>query len=257
MRRVLVVGVGCGHPDQVTVQAVRALDEADALLVVRKEGREALAAERQAIIDRHRTAGPLPTVALEDPHRPWRTDPDYDAAVARWQEQRAERWGRAIADAVPDGGAALFLAWGDPSLYESTLSIVREIDARGDVPIEIEVIPGVSALHALTARHAVPLNRVGRPVLVSPARLLTDGLPDGNDDVVLMLDVHGALASIPADGIDVYWGAYLGTDDELLVSGPLADVRDRIAELREEAAARKGWMFDIALLRRRVDGAAW
>lgn len=257
MRRLSIIGVGSGHPDQVTVQAVRALDAADVLFVVTKDGREELAEARRQIVARHRTTGPLREVALSDPHRPWRTAPDYRAAVARWREQRTERWERAIADELADGETGAFLAWGDPSLYESTLAIVRAIEARGDVPLEIEVIPGVSSVHALTARHRIPLNRVGRAVQITPARLLADGMPDGVDDVVVMLDAHGAIAQIPPEGIDVYWGAYLGTDDELLISGPLADVAPEILRVREAASSRKGWMFDISLLRRRDQGDAW
>ncbi|MCK9249772.1 MAG: precorrin-6A synthase (deacetylating) [Solirubrobacteraceae bacterium] len=257
MRRLSIIGIGSGHPDQITVQAVRALNDADVLFVVTKEGREELTEARRRIVARHRTTGPLREVTLADPPRPWRTAPDYRAAVARWREQRAARWARAIADELDDGRTGAFLAWGDPSLYESTLAIVRDIDGRGEVPLEIEVIPGVSSVHALTARHRIPLNRVGRAVWITPARLLADGMPDGVDDVVVMLDAHGAIARIPPERIDVYWGAYLGTDDELLISGPLAEVAPEILRVREEATARKGWMFDISLLRRRVDDEAW
>jgi precorrin-6A synthase len=66
-----------------------------------------------------------------------------------------------------------------------------------------------------------------------------------------MLDGKLAFNSIDPAGIDIYWGAYLGTPDELLISGDLAKVRDEIVRVRAEAAARKGWMFDTYLLRRR------
>jgi precorrin-6A synthase len=66
-----------------------------------------------------------------------------------------------------------------------------------------------------------------------------------------MLDGKLVFNSIDPAGIDIYWGAYLGTPDELLISGDLAKVRDEIVRVRAEAAARKGWMFDTYLLRRR------
>ncbi len=75
-------------------------------------------------------------------------------------------------------------------------------------------------------------------------------MPEGIDDVVVMLDGRQTFATIDPTGLDIYWGAYLGTDDELLIAGPLADVRDEIARVRAEATARKGWMFDTYLLRR-------
>lgn len=42
----------------------------------------------------------------------------------------------------------------------------------------------------------------------------------------------------------------MGTPDEILVSGKLAEVAGRIEELRTEARARKGWIMDTYLLRR-------
>jgi precorrin-6A synthase len=55
---------------------------------------------------------------------------------------------------------------------------------------------------------------------------------------------------VDPDGVEIYWGAYLGTPDEILLSGPLAEVADEIARVRAAARERKGWMFDTYLLRR-------
>lgn len=251
MRRLLLIGIGAGDPDHVTVQAVGALNRFDVLFLVTKDGADELVALRRAVLARHRTAGPHRTVALADPPRPWRDAPDYRAAVARWREERAALWEVALRDELHDGETGAFLAWGDPSLYESTLAVVQEIAGRGAPPLELEVIPGVSSVHALTARHRIPLNRVGRAVLITPGRLLADGLPGEVDDVVVMLDAGSALAALDPTGLDVYWGAYLGTEDELLISGALGDVAGEIDEARARAKARKGWIFDIYLLRRR------
>jgi len=251
MRRLLLIGIGSGDPDHVTVQAIRALDALDVLFVVTKDGTDDLVALRRHIVDRHRTTGAHATVELPDPPRPWRDAPDYPAAVARWREQRVQQWERAFRDHLDEDVSGAFLVWGDPSLYESTLAVVQEVAARGEVALDYEVIPGVSSVHALTARHRIALNRVGRPVQITPARLLADGMPDGVDDVVVMLDAHATFATLPPAGIDIYWGAYLGTRDELLVCGPLAEVAEEIARVREEARRRKGWMFDTYLLRRK------
>jgi precorrin-6A synthase len=245
VRRLLLIGIGTGDPDHVTVQAVRALNAFDVLFVVTKEGADELVALRRAVVARHRTAGPHRTVELADPPRPWREAPDYPAAVARWREQRRTQWEAAMHAHLGDGETGALLVWGDPSLYESTLAVVTTIAG-----LEYEVIPGISSVHALTARHRIPLNRVGRAVQISPARLLAGGMPDGVDDVVVMLDAGTTLATLPPDGLDVYWGAYLGTGDEILICGPLADVADEIVRAREAARARKGWVFDIYLLRR-------
>ena len=114
------------------------------------------------------------------------------------------------------------------------------------------MIPGISSPVALAARHKIPLNRQGRFVQISPARLLRDGVPEGVDDVVVMLDGQQTFALIDGSDFDIYWGAFLGTSDQILISGPLDEVRDEILQVRAEAAARKGWMFDTYLLRRRL-----
>lgn len=253
MRRLLLIGIGAGDPGHVTQQAMQAIDAFDVLFVVTKDaGTDELVALRRHAVDAHRSPGrPYRAVDLPDPPRPWRDAPDYRAAVDRWREQRAEQWEAALREHLAEDQTGAFLVWGDPSLYESTLAVIDEIAARGHVPFAHEVIPGVSSVHALTARHRIPLNRVGRAVQITPARLIAGGLPEGVDDVVVMLDAHATFATIPADGIDIYWGAYLGTPDELLMSGPLAEVAQEIVRAREEARARKGWMFDIYLLRRR------
>lgn len=250
MPRLLIIGIGVGDPDHVTVQAVRALNAFDVLFVVTKAGVDEPLALRRTVVDRHRTAGPFRTVELADPPREREIDGDHRAAVSAWRAARTAAWTTAVAEHLGDDETGAFLVWGDPSLYESTLAIVQTVAAGSPVPLPVEVIPGVSSLHVLTARHRIPLNRVGRAVQITPARLLADGMPDGVDDVVVMLDAHATFATIPPAGLEIYWGAYLGTDDELLRSGPLADVAGEIAALRADAKARKGWMFDTYLLRR-------
>ncbi|GAA2182413.1 precorrin-6A synthase (deacetylating) [Brooklawnia cerclae] len=251
-RELLLVGIGAGDPDWLTLEAVKAIQRLDVLFVVLKEeDLDDLVEARRAVVERHRTE-PLRTVELRDAQRPWRSAPDYNAAVSAWRKQRLEQWSAAVAAELADGQVGGFLCWGDPSLYESTLAIVDELVAASDgTTLTRRVIPGISAVHALTARHGVPLNRQGRAVQIMPARLLSGGLPAGVDDAVVMLDSRGLFATIDPAGIDIYWGAYLGTPDETLIRGPLAEVRGEILRVRDEAVARKGWIFDTYLLRRR------
>jgi precorrin-6A synthase len=250
MRRLLLIGIGAGDPDHVTVQAVRAINAFDVLFLVTKTPADELAAVRRDLLARHRSSPAHRTVELADPPRPWRETPDYPAAVARWRAERLSLWEDALREHLAESETGAFLVWGDPSLYESTLTIVGAIARNGAVAIDYEVIPGVSSIHALTARHRIPLNRVGGAVQITPGRLLAGGMPDGVDDVVVMLDPGASFATIDPAGIEIYWGAYLGTPDEVLISGPLADVAGRIAREREALRTRKGWIFDTYLLRR-------
>ena len=251
MRELVLIGVGAGDPEWVTLAAVRAIQEIDVLFVVVKEREyDDLVEARRSIIERHRTR-PLTMVELLDPPRPWQSVPDYPAAVAGWRAHRLESWGQAVSGHLGEGQSGGFLVWGDPSLYESTLAIVEQLVASASEEITYRVIPGVSSVLALAAAHRIPLNRQGRAVQISPARMLAGGMPEGVDDVVVMLDGKQAFASIDPAGLDIYWGAYLGTPEQLLVSGPLGDVAEEIIRVRADAAARLGWVFDTYLLRRR------
>ena len=59
--------------------------------------------------------------------------------------------------------------------------------------------------------------------------------------MVVMLDADCAFARPrrPTD-VEIYWGAYLGTADELLVSGQLAEVADEIAARPRRGAGAQG-----------------
>ena len=161
-------------------------------------------------------------------------------------------WGRALRDELADDAVGGLLVWGDPSLYDSTIDVIERILTAGTIVFEYEVIPGISSVHALTARHRIALNRVGGAVQITTGRrLANDGWPDGIDDLVVMLDADCSFRAVDPDGVEIFWGAYLGTPDELLVAGPLAEAGPKIEELRAEARRRKGWIMDTYLLRRR------
>jgi len=249
MRRLLVIGIGAGDPSQITVEAIEALNAVDVLFEIER-GATDLTVAREEICCRHLRPGRAPRVIkLAEPARDRRT-PEYGAAVERWRAQRAQVWESAIGD-IADDACAGFLVWGDPSLYDSTISVLDEIHERGVVAFSCDVIPGVSSIHALTARHRISLNRIGGAVLLTTGRRLAErGLPDGVDDVVVMLDANCSFRHVSDEPLDIYWGAYLGTQDELLVSGPLSVVASEIERVRAEARERKGWIMDCYLLRR-------
>ncbi|CAO5155404.1 Precorrin-6A synthase (deacetylating) [Frankia sp. AiPs1] len=267
MRTLLVVGIGAGDPDQLTLQAVRALERADVFFVLDKGPAAAdLVALRREILDRHLGAGAYRVVEAPDPRRDRAPADDgtpgaadYPAAVDDWHARRAELYERMIASELADEGCGAFLVWGDPSLYDSTLRILERVAARGRVAFEHEVIPGITSVQALAARHRLVLNRIGAPVTITTGRRLAEhGFPPDVDDVVVMLDGTTAFRALADSGsdpergpdLDIYWGAYLGTDDELLIHGRLADVAGTIARTRADARRRKGWIMDIYLLRR-------
>ena len=250
MRRILVIGIGAGDPDHLTVQAVKALNQVDVFFVLDKgEEKSDLVRLRRDVLDQHADQRPHRVVEAQDPDRD-REAATYPPAVGEWRRRRADICERLIAGELSDDECGAFLVWGDPTLYDSTIGVLEAILERGTVDFDYEVVPGISSVSALAARHRVPLNRVGRPVQITTGRRLADGFPPDVDDVVVMLDAAGAYAKVPQDDLEIFWGAYVGTDDEILVSGPLAEVAARITAERAAARERKGWIMDTYLLRR-------
>jgi len=251
MKKVFVIGIGAGNPDYVTVQAINALNEVDVFFVMDKgEEKEDLVRLRQEICGRYIKNKRYRTVEAPDPPRD-RTPSSYEPAVRAWHEQRAAIYERLIREELGENECGAFLVWGDPSLYDSTLRIIEQIIARGTIAFEYEVIPGISAIQALAARHRIVLNRIGRPIQITTGRNIAEGLPNNVDDVIVMLDANCSFKTIDDPDIDIYWGAYLGTEDEILVAGRLPERMDEIERLRAEAKAHKGWIMDTYLLRKR------
>jgi precorrin-6A synthase len=252
MRKLYVIGMGAGDPEYMTAQAIRALNEIDVLFVLQKEEEQQDLVELRRVICERFIDDPESYRVVEAPDPPReRGTASYRDAVADWRRRRADLCVRLIRDEVGDGERGAFLAWGDPALYDSTLGVIQDILARGDVAFEYEVVPGISSVQALAAGHRIALNRVGGAVQVTTGRRLADsGMPAGVDDVVVMLDAQQTFAELGDEDLDIYWGAYLGTPDEILVSGHLSDVAEKIVRVRAEARTRKGWMFDTYLLRR-------
>lgn len=242
-RHIRVIGIGVGDPAYLTVQAIEALNDTQVFFAMDKgEAKSDLVALRREICARFIREPGYRFVELPDPKR--LAGSDYPDAVAEWHAARARLWARAISDELGPDGVGAFLAWGDPSLYDSTLRILDAVAA--EVDFGLDVIPGITAVQALTARHRIPLNEVGEPVLVTTGRRLREHGFSGS--VVVMLDGDCSFQACPA-GTRIWWGAYLGTGDELLVAGTVGEVGARIAALRAEARARHGWIMDTYLLR--------
>ena len=250
MKKIAVIGIGAGDPRHVTVEAVDALNRADVFFVLDKgPDKQQLADVRQEILGRYVRDRDYRVVHATDPERD-RTAAGYAEAVADWRRRRAAAYEEMIGRELGPDETGAFLVWGDPALFDSTLPILAELAARG-VPFDLEVIPGISSVSALAARHRIGLNRIGSPVQITTGRRLAGQWPPGTNDVVVMLDSRDAFRQFADQDTDVFWGAYLGTPDEILISGPLSQVADRITAERAEARQRKGWIMDTYLLRRK------
>ncbi|MBZ9643907.1 precorrin-6A synthase (deacetylating) [Streptomyces sp. PSKA30] len=252
MRKIHVIGIGAGDPDQLTLQAVRALRSTDVFFLLDKgEVKSDLTQLRRDLLDTHIPEGTYRLVEARDPERDRSAGgAAYSPAVDDWRSARADIYERLIVEELGEEESGAFLVWGDPALYDSTLGILEEVLLRGTVAFEYDVVPGISSVSALVARHRTGLNRVARPVQITTGRRLAEGFPQGVDDVVVMLDARQTFRQYADQDIDIYWGAYLGTPDEILASGPISEAAPRIERLRAEARERKGWIMDTYLLRR-------
>ena len=248
LKHLFLIGVGTGNPDHITGQARKAMQQADLILIPRKGPDKAdLADLRLQICDD--VLGPdHPGLVTFDLPRRGDTH-DYLDEVDAWHDAIAEAWKAAAAPHLSHARSVALLIWGDPSLYDSSLRIAARLSP---VP-RITVVPGITSLQALTAAHAIAVNEIGAPFVVTTGRRLRDnGWPAGADTAVVMLDGQCSFQSLDLAGYDIWWGAYVGMAEELLISGPLAKVAAEIVETRARARAAQGWIMDIYLLRRRA-----
>ncbi|WP_420751661.1 precorrin-6A synthase (deacetylating) [Rhodococcus sp. O3] len=246
--RVRLIGIGPGGPDDLTVAAVHALNEVDVFLVAdKRRGVDDLVSVREEICRRHIT-GDHRIVVVPDPPRD-RAPERYGDEVRDWHAARAEVYETVLRERVRDGETAGFLVWGDPSLYDSTIRVVERIRDRGVVDLDYDVIPGVSSVQMLAARHRLVLNRIGGPVTITTGRRLARDVAAGGDNLVVMLDGDLTCTELPGEW-DIWWGANLGTSDEELVAGRLSEVRACIEAARSRSKAARGWVMDTYLLRR-------
>jgi precorrin-6A synthase len=250
VRSVQVIGIGSGDPEQLTLQAVRVLADLDVVLVVDKGDATAELVELREAICRTYIRRSYRLVAVPEQSRD-RAATNYPGAVTDWYDLRAVAFAEALtAEVGPDERVGI-LVWGDPALYDSTLRVLDRVRALSTVEFTVEVVPGITSLQTLTAAHRVTFTGVGAPVHVIPGRRLAAGMPADLDDVLVMLDGGCAFADLADTDLDIYWGAYLGMPDQVLVSGDLQECKAQIVATRAAARERKGWVMDSYLLHRR------
>lgn len=246
---VTLIGIGTGNPEHMTVQGIRALNACDLVLVPRKgAAKDDLAGLRRAICARFLENPATRVVEFDLPVR----DPalPYARAVDDWHRAIAATYRDLLAG--EDGARVGLLVWGDPSLYDSTLRILGHLRDLG-VAFEHSVVPGITSLQTLAASHRVPLNAIGGEIRILTGRsLATAGPPEGDATLLVVLDGDRAFRTLDGAAWDIWWGAYLGMPEEMLVAGPLDAVADRIVADRAAARAAHGWIMDTYLLRRRA-----
>ncbi len=134
----------------------------------------------------------LGLVEVPDPPRD-RDDPaDYPGAVRAWHQARTAAYADAL-DARPRHGRVP----GRGATRRSTTP--RSASSRDSpllMPLDWDVVPGISAPQILAARHRIVLHEVGRPVHLTPARRLPEALAAGQRNVLVMLGCADSVAAL-------------------------------------------------------------
>jgi precorrin-6A synthase len=250
MKTILIIGIGAGDPDYITVQAIKAMNRVDVFFLMDKgPAKRKLRALREELCRHHIKDRAYRFVEAPSPPRDPRPA-DYRACVDELNREKQAVFESMIETELSDGQTAGILVWGDPMLYDSTIRNIEAIAASGRHGIDYQVIPGITAVQALTARHRIPLNRVAEPVLLTTGRRLAEGFPRDSDSVAVLLDGEDTYRRFADQDMEIYWGAYLGTQDEILIAGKTRDVADEIHRRRTQARAANGWIMDTYLMRR-------
>ncbi|WP_282063074.1 precorrin-6A synthase (deacetylating) [Roseobacter litoralis] len=238
-----LIGIGTGAMSHITLEGRQAIREAAVILLPRKgAGKDDLATVRLKIIEA--AGAQAKVVPFEMPVRD-ETLP-YQERVALWHDQIALAWQGALAGTDITGPVAL-LVWGDPGLYDSTLRIAERLSPRPT----IRVVPGITALQALTAAHAIPFNTIDGSVCVTTGQQLrTHGLPGKAETAVVMLDGKCSFMALDDPDLMIWWGAFLGMPEQITIKGRLRAVGTQIVEKRARARADHGWIMDTYLLRK-------
>lgn len=251
MRTLNVIGIGTGNPAHLTLEGVKALSQSNVAFIPTKgEEKAALATIRRDICAAHLS----PAARIIEYALPVRdaANPDYVVGVDDWHAQITRQYVSMIS-AMDEDEIGAFLVWGDPSLYDSTLRILDRARETG-AEFVVKVVPGITAIQALTAAFAIPLNTIGNPIAITTGRRLAESWPDDADTVVVMLDGQKSFRKINPVGVHIWWGAYVGMEQQMLIEGPLIEAAERICDARDKARAEHGWVMDVYLLRRQKHG---
>ncbi|CBL46218.1 precorrin-6a synthase [gamma proteobacterium HdN1] len=255
---VKMIGIGSGNPEHMTVQGIKALNLADIILIPRKGVQKADLAElRREICERFLDNSTTRILEFDLPARKGaEATQAYLRDVDQWHAQiakiYAQQFAAALSASEKDCTIAL-LVWGDPSLYDSTLRILDRVHI--EINFVLEVIPGVTSVQTLTARHAIPLHPAAEPVLFTTGRRLAEDIQRGVENLVVMLDGNTSFSELPdatRHNYEIYWGAYVGMPQEVLIHGAVDEVMEEIQQCRARQREAHGWIMDVYLLKRRT-----
>lgn len=245
-----LIGIGTGHPEHITLQAIRCLNQANLVLLPNKgQEKSRLLQVRKALLDQVLQSPEPRVVEFNMPVR--NQSQDYRESVDDWHQRVAQVWRDTIRTHLGASGRVAFLVWGDPSLYDSSIRLAGRLSEVFD--IDINVIPGITSVQGLTAGFGVPLNSLAGSVRFITGRNLrysaSEAVPPDTTTVV-MLDGESSFRYLTDKSLHIWWGAYVGMSEQHLIHGVLADVEQEIIRTRKKLREQHGWIMDVYMLRK-------
>lgn len=149
------IGIGPGDPELLTLKAKRVLEEIDVLFLPRSRS------------DKRSLAFSIVRGLMD---KDWQTV-DLILPMTRDQEELNRHWHQAaltVVETLAQGRDAGFITLGDPTLYSTFTYLLKEV--RSQAPdLEVEIIPGVSSVTAISAGLQQPLVENQESLLIIPA----------------------------------------------------------------------------------------
>ena len=116
MRKVLIIGIGAGNPEYVTVQAINALNRVDVFFIPDKgTEKEDLARLRLETCEQYIRDRTYRLVSFQTPARSM-DESDYKRSVREWHSRIEQGYENLLMEELGEGKCGAFLVWGDPTL---------------------------------------------------------------------------------------------------------------------------------------------
>jgi precorrin-6A synthase len=241
-KKVYIIGIGPGDPKYLTLEAYEIIKKAKNFIIPLKKGpKEELTKIREKVIEFCKEGKTdYRIIKVKFPER--KKGGVYKLEVESWRKEKAS----ILAEVLKDVDEACFLVLGDPSLYDGHIEIFKEVSKN--LPMEIEVIPGISTINLLSAKHKISLTKVAETLVITTPRPLRKQKEISRNTVVF-LDNYETFKLFKDDSeLMIYWGAYLGTEKEVLFNGKLFECWQELVELRRKLKEKHGYIMETYLL---------
>jgi len=243
VKKLYLIGIGPGDPKYLTLQAKELIERLELFFVPEKIGKKSeLTKKRLEIIKFVKGNKPFRVVHLPFPER--ERGINYQEKVREWRSEKAKILKEALER--EEQKEAGFLIWGDPSLYDGHIDIMKEVEK--ELEIDWEVVPGLSSFQVLSARAKVSLTNIATPLTFHTPRTLRK-LKELEHPVVVFLDNYETFQLFKEKELEICWGAYVGNEEEVILKGPINELTTIIKAQRKALKEKKGYLMEIYCLK--------